>query len=219
MRSSEGTAAHIKACNPLNRTNWLGAKLRRIVLSSCLVSLFCTNALANVKSLPLADLRQAISIAISDVRKLTPKPPHFLIKSIELELKGTSSNEVEGGFSIEIFGYGVDLGESVSETAQDKLALTLTPARALVVGGEPRVDLKSLVKNIRATFKKVKGETDLIVGKVSYERTWTLQFDAKGKVNFVIAHAGAGISNARQQKITFTLCETRDLRTCAAQTN
>jgi len=183
------------------------------------VSLFCTNALANVKSLPLADLRQAISIAISDVRKLTPKPPHFLIKSIELELKGTSSNEVEGGFSIEIFGYGVDLGESVSETAQDKLALTLTPARALVVGGEPRVDLKSLVKNIRATFKKVKGETDLIVGKVSYERTWTLQFDAKGKVNFVIAHAGAGISNARQQKITCTLCETRDLRTCAAQTN
>ena len=164
------------------------------------------------------DLKDAIVEAISDARKLADQAPYFLVKKVELELKGTISGGVGAGFSIPIFGASIDLGAEAASSAQETLALVLVPAETVVVGGEaPEINLAAVIADLKQAFRTKKDESpEFIVASVNYEKVWTLQFSVEGRIDFVIASAKVSISKEKQQRIKFTLCETVNLRDCAA---
>lgn len=167
----------------------------------------------------LEALQTEIVQAISDARKLADQPPYFLVKKVELKLNGTKSSDAGGGFSIPVFAASIDLGVKQATSANDVFELALAPSESIVVGGDaPKIDLAGLIAEIKRAFRTEKGKKPMfIIESMKYEKSWTLQFKGDGGIKFVIASADVSISTEKQQMVRFTLCETKNLRDCAAQ--
>lgn len=167
----------------------------------------------------LQALQDEIVQAISDARKLADHPPYFLIKKVELKLKGTKSSDAGGGFSIPVFGASIALGMKKATSANEVLEIALVPSESIVVGGgAPKIDLAGLIADLKKAFRREKGTKPMfIIGAMNYEKSWTLQYKGDGGIKLVIASAEVSISDEKQQVVCFTLCETENLRDCAAE--
>jgi hypothetical protein len=164
-------------------------------------------------------LHDEIVRAISDARELADQPPYLLITKVDLTLKGTKKFGGEGGFSIPVFGAAIPLGVKGATSANEVLKMALAPAESIVVGGgAPEIDLSGLIAGVKEAFRAKKGKNPMfIIQNMQYETSWTLQYQANGGIKLVIANAEVSISDEKQQMIRFTLCETKNLRDCAAQ--
>ena len=166
----------------------------------------------------LRALKAEIINAITDARQLADQEPFFLVKKVKLELSGKTATVGEGGFSIPVFGPTIDMGAETGYSSEEKLAIEMKPANQIVVGGEKKINITSLLKDIKETFHREKDASpDFLLTEVVYEKTWALQRSADGKINFVIAKAGGSISEEKKQKIIFTLCETLNFIDCVGQ--
>ncbi|UCF91498.1 MAG: hypothetical protein JSW39_25030 [Desulfobacterales bacterium] len=167
----------------------------------------------------LQALQAEIDRAISDARELADQPPYFLVKKVELELKGTKSVDPAGGFSIPVFGASIDLGVKTTTSANEVLEIALVPSDSTVVGGDaPKIDLAGLIADLKNAFRREKGKKPLfIIATVKYEKSWALQLTGNGGIKLVIASAKLSISDEKRQLVRFTLCETVNLRDCAAE--
>jgi hypothetical protein len=187
-----------------------------LLISTCIIFAGPISSHSQENMFPLKDLKMTIQEAISDARALSDTEPYFLIKMVELELRGTSSGE--GGFSIPVFGSAVNLGLEGDISSSDKLELALIPTQSIVVGGEKKIDLAGLLSELKSAFKRDKeNETGFNILSAKYTKIWTLQYNAGGNINFIIAKGDVKISREKQQKIIFTLCETLNHVDCVPE--
>jgi hypothetical protein len=179
--------------------------------------LFLREAACEESWYSLRDLESEIIQAISDARALAGQPPHFIVKKVELKLQGSKLTEAQGGFSIPVFGASVDLGLAGTTSASEVLELALVPSESIVVGGNrPEINLAELIAEVKKAFVSEKETKPLfIIETLKYEISWALQQTGEGGINLVIANAGLAISDEKRQQISFTLCETHNLRDCA----
>jgi hypothetical protein len=161
----------------------------------------------------LRDVKIEIEQAIKEAKRVSTSPPYFIIRKVSLTLQG-ERREVAGGgasFSIPVFAVGADLAAKASQTTLQKLKLDLIPPESQVVGGDKLFDLASLISSLKDTFKDSKG---LSATAVEYTYRWSLQRSAEGKINVVVAKAGAEISEDKVQEIVFHLCQTHNRSDC-----
>jgi len=166
--------------------------------------------------LGLRDVKVAVEQAIKEAKRVSAEPPHFIIRKVELKLQGERKVAADGSvsFGIPVFGAGVDVAAKGSQTTREKLELELIPPESQVVGGKRIIDLGPLIRSLKDSFKADQGGGGLMAASVKYTYGWTLQLGAEGKVNVVVAKAGAAISEEKVQEITFHLCQTQNRSEC-----
>jgi hypothetical protein len=163
--------------------------------------------------LGLGDLTREIVQAISEAKLVSDQPPYFIIKKVNLKLKGELRTAADGSveFTVPIFGAGADLSAKGVRTVSSTTELDLVPKEMTPVGGTRFADFIALIRVLKQTFNS---NALLNAGNVTFSESWALQLDANGKVNLVVAKAGAEISSENSEEITFVLCQTLNRSDC-----
>lgn len=186
---------------------------RGLALGLCLTGAAAAQDGKVVEFVNLPDLVRDIERAIAEARLVDNEPPFFIIKEVELRLKGSWTEGAEGGFRIPVWIFSVNVEGDITSIETEELAITVVPPDGGLVGGENLVDLTSLVRTLKETFSA----TSLRGKSISFTRKWILQRSAEADVDAIIMQFGAGISDEKAQSITYHLCQTEDLETCVGE--
>lgn len=167
---------------------------------------------AEPQFIALRELKIGVEQAIREAKRVSTDRPYFIIKKVELTLQGERKVAADGGveFSIPVFPINIELSAKGSQTTLQKLKLELIPPESTVVGGEKLIDLASLIRTLKDTFKS----GDLNASAIEYTYKWTLQLSGDGKIKVVVAKAGGEIADDKSQEITFHLCQTLNRSEC-----
>ena len=161
----------------------------------------------------LSDLIKDITRAISEARLVDNKEPYFIIKEVELHLKGSWTVGGEGKFTIPVWIIDVSAEAAVTSIKTEELALVLIPSDSAPVGGDSLIELTGLIRTIKESFAATRSE-GITAKSIDFTREWIFQRNADANVETVVMKLGAGISDEKAQSITFRLCQTEDLETC-----
>jgi hypothetical protein len=163
----------------------------------------------------LDELLSSLEKAAQDAGTLSRDPPWFIIKKIDLKLKGETRQEggVGAGFKIPIFEAGAELKGKVGQATAETLEVSLAPRQRTVVGGNVAIDLKELLKTLKETFSQ---HQSFSVLETKWTQLWTLQKTVDGKVDVVLFSANGNIDLGRSQEVTFILCQTRNQQECVS---
>jgi len=180
----------------------------------------CGIGQAQEDSLPVGEFKKAISNALSQAANLNAAEPYFLVKQVTLDLSVLKKTDAHGASQlvIPVFRTSIaNLGAKIQELALQRIQIEMKPAKQAIVGGARDLQFGKLLQLIKDAFKQEKGDSsDLIISKLTYVVSFQLQREVDGGIDFLIVSAGAASSETQHQMVTFLLCETRNLRDCAA---
>lgn len=169
----------------------------------------CPHAIAGdiVDYVSASELRDAVHGAIRESIQRNTDPPFYLVKSVEITLRGIEDRSVGGGFKVPIFAANVSAEVLELWSAAGTKTLKFNPRLPVSTQAPPKVpfaDDIALLKEEAILAEAAGWSVDSAT--ITYE--WSMKVNADAGIDVFFLKIEGGAAAQSTQKITFNLCRT-----------